>query len=74
MDLLRVTLFLFVGLLWVGCSDSSQQSDENQTPIVDTVIVEGQDTLITFDPDTYAADTTYPVRYDTLIVRTNPTD
>ncbi|MCF8239645.1 MAG: hypothetical protein K9I85_15890 [Saprospiraceae bacterium] len=74
MDLLQVTLFFFVGLLWVGCSDSGQHSDENQTPIIDTVIVEGQDTVIHFDPDTYAVDTYYTVRYDTMIVTTNASD
>ncbi len=75
MKILQTTFLCLLGLVWTGCSDSGQNADVDETAIMDTVIVESQDTVIRFDPETYVPDTYYVARYDTLIVpKSNTSD
>ncbi|MCF8237381.1 MAG: hypothetical protein K9I85_04440 [Saprospiraceae bacterium] len=66
-DLLPLTLLFFIGLSVFYSCQSSTTSSEEAAPIMDTVITEIRDTVITFYPETYEEVVQEVISYDTVI-------
>lgn len=65
--LLPSLFLLFLGIAVLSSCQSSSSSSDTDAPLMDTVITEIRDTVITFYPETYEETVQVVVSYDTVI-------